>query len=149
MKKCTICLLEKLIDDFYIRKNGYVEPNCKDCSRERARVFYKNNKTKCISKSILYRSQNQKISREYVFDYLTTHPCIDCGENNILTLEFDHIKNHDKKHFISSMIIQGYHLNKIKKEIDKCEVRCANCHKIKTAKQQKWYRFLFENKVLK
>jgi hypothetical protein len=31
-------------------------------------------------------------------------------------------------------------LDMIKKEIDKCEVRCSNCHKIRTSICQDWYK---------
>jgi hypothetical protein len=41
------------------------------------------------------------------------------------------------------MVAQGFLVDKIKFEIEKCEVRCSNCHKIKTVKQQLWYKFIF------
>jgi hypothetical protein len=56
--------------------------------------------------------------------------CMDCGENNHIVLDFDHIK--DKKYNISRMIHDGFSWAAIKKEIAKCEVVCANCHRIRT-----------------
>ena len=56
--------------------------------------------------------------------------CTDCGENNPIVLDFDHIK--DKKYNVSRMIHDGFSWRAIKKEIDKCEVVCANCHRIRT-----------------
>jgi hypothetical protein len=56
--------------------------------------------------------------------------CIDCGENNHIVLDFDHLK--DKKYNISRMIHDGFSWAAIKKEIAKCEVVCANCHRIRT-----------------
>jgi len=56
--------------------------------------------------------------------------CVDCGVNNPILLDFDHLK--DKKYNISRMIHDGFSWAAIKKEIAKCEVVCANCHRIRT-----------------
>ena len=56
--------------------------------------------------------------------------CMDCGETNPIVLDFDHL--HDKKYNISRMIHDGFSWKAIKKEIEKCEIVCANCHRIRT-----------------
>jgi hypothetical protein len=56
--------------------------------------------------------------------------CVDCGVSNHIILDFDHL--HDKKYNISRMIHDGFSWAAIKKEIAKCEVVCANCHRIRT-----------------
>ena len=56
--------------------------------------------------------------------------CADCGQTNHIDLDFDHLK--DKKYNISRMIHDGFSWAAIKKEISKCEVVCANCHRIRT-----------------
>jgi hypothetical protein len=56
--------------------------------------------------------------------------CVDCGESNHIVLDFDHIRN--KKYNISRMIHDGFSWAAIKKEIAKCEIVCANCHRIRT-----------------
>jgi 5-methylcytosine-specific restriction endonuclease McrA len=69
-----------------------------------------------------------------------THPCVDCGEADRVVLEFDHLR--DKKNCISVMVWAGNSTKTLKEEIEKCEVRCANCHKRKTTKDQGYYRNL-------
>jgi hypothetical protein len=56
--------------------------------------------------------------------------CVDCGEKNHIVLDFDHL--HDKKYNISRMIHDGFSWKAIQKEISKCEIVCANCHRIRT-----------------
>jgi hypothetical protein len=56
--------------------------------------------------------------------------CTDCGETNHIVLDFDHLGN--KKYNVSRMIHDGFSWAAIKKEIAKCEVVCANCHRIRT-----------------
>lgn len=73
-----------------------------------------------------------------MFDYFKTHPCVDCGENDYIVLEFDHVRS-NKVASISSLIGSGYSVDTVKREIAKCEVRCANCNRRKTAKQFDWY----------
>ena len=73
----------------------------------------------------------------YILEYLLKHPCVDCGEKDVTVLEFDHVKNKLKP--VSSLIRAGA-TSLIEKEIEKCEVRCANCHRRKTAKQFGWFK---------
>lgn len=68
--------------------------------------------------------------REYLSRYKAEKGCADCGINNPLVLDFDHIK--DKKYNISRMVHDGFLLKEIKKEMAKCEVVCSNCHRIRT-----------------
>ncbi len=56
--------------------------------------------------------------------------CKDCGENNHIVLDFDHLR--DKKYNISRMIHDGFSWKAIMKEVEKCDVVCANCHRIRT-----------------
>ena len=67
--------------------------------------------------------------------------CADCGINNPIVLDFDHL--HDKKYNVSRMIHDGFSWKAIAKEIQKCEVVCANCHRIRTSKQQGWYKEIY------
>lgn len=38
------------------------------------------------------------------------------------------------------MVKNGFSIENIFLEIEKCEVRCANCHLIKTARDFRWYQ---------
>ena len=83
---------------------------------------------------LIYKNKN----RRFILEYLKLHPGVDCGETDPVVLEFDHIKN--KKKIISDMVT-NHSLDKIKEELLKCEVRCANCHRRKTAKDYNWYKY--------
>ena len=101
---------------------------------------------KTKSKEAIQRTRERtKVAREqgrkFAWDYLSTHPCMDCGECDPVVLEFDHVKG-IKVASISSLVAMGYSIPTIQKEIEKCEVRCANCHRKKTAEQQRWYNDL-------
>ncbi len=74
-------------------------------------------------------------------EYLATHPCVDCGENDLRLMEFDHVRG-QKKAAITVLVNRPSGWKTIEDEIAKCEVRCANCHRIKTCEQQGWYRSL-------
>ncbi|CAL9977399.1 HNH endonuclease [Vibrio phage D260] len=82
------------------------------------------------------------LNRERLYNYLRENPCTDCGEENPIVLEFDHVDPNNKSDNISNMMSKSW--ENIKEEIDKCEVVCANCHRIRTAKQFNWYSFLQE-----
>ena len=94
-------------------------------------------------KEILGSSNHKKVileNRRKLFDFYTNNACVDCGESNPIVLELDHRKGSEKHSEVSNMVGGGLSWATIEKEIEKCEVRCANCHRIKTAEQQGWYK---------
>jgi hypothetical protein len=137
MKPCSTCKEIKSLDEFQKRssnKDGHTNM-CKICKREYDNAHYKNS----YGKRKNYIQQNRKRARkeadDYILEYLLLHPCVDCGESDPIVLEFDHVLG-EKKQAISNLKRNGK--NSIIKEIEKCEVRCANCHRRKTAKQFGW-----------
>ncbi len=85
------------------------------------------------------RKRRRTETRKSVFAYLRANPCVDCGEDDIAVLEFDHRDRATKEMRVSALVCQGYGWMTIKEEIDKCDVRCANCHRRRTSKQLGWY----------
>jgi hypothetical protein len=79
------------------------------------------------------------VVRCYVLSYLKAHGCVDCPEKDPIVLDFDHVSG-TKIESISRMTYQGTSLDTIKLEMEKCEVRCANCHRRKTAIQLGRYK---------
>ena len=83
---------------------------------------------------------------EKVFDYLREHPCVDCGEADPVVLEFDHRDAATRTLYVAQMIERRYAWAKIQAEIEKCDVRWANCHRRKTSRQFGHRRSLLQQK---
>jgi hypothetical protein len=77
-----------------------------------------------------------------IFSYLLLHSCIDCGESDVVCLDFDHINPDEKYKNISDMVKENYSWDEIKKEINKCCIRCSNCHRKRTAKDNGWFKLV-------
>jgi len=143
MKICTKCKKEKNIDEFN-HKNKLLDlyhSECKECTRLFVKNHYNKNKKYYLEKT---QKRNKKLKLEileYISQFLQNNPCIDCGESDIVVLEFDHKRDKFTKiKAVSSLVRASYPLNLIKEEIKKCEVRCANCHRRKTAKEFNWFK---------
>jgi hypothetical protein len=83
-------------------------------------------------------------ARELIAGYFATHPCVDCGESDPIVLTFDHVRG-KKSNDIATMVGSGLSLATIRVEIEKCEVRCYNCHAIRTHERLKSNRWKTEN----
>ena len=57
-----------------------------------------------------------------------TLKCARCGENHPATLQFHHCDPQKKDFNLSEAVREGYSIKRIKKEVAKCTVLCANCH---------------------
>ncbi len=97
-------------------------------------IWYPKNRKKHIR---LARISNDKKIRELqnlVNEIKSSKGCKDCGNKDWRVLDFDHIR--DKKYGICNMVRLQMKKEKILEEIKKCEVRCANCHRIKTIERR-------------
>ena len=144
MKICSRCKQSKKLEEFGIKKRAkdgkqYV---CFHCMNKDKHDWYLLNKEKHNARIKITNAKNRKNNHKNVLNFLSIHPCIDCGNKNVLVLEFDH-KGKKEKNILE--MLSRYSWIRISKEIEKCEVRCANCHRIKTAKQLGSYRLLIED----
>jgi hypothetical protein len=103
--------------------------------KEAVRRHYLKNKEEIKARSFKRNKVQRVRNREFVKSIKEISECIDCGENNPLVLDFDHVKG-EKIMAISNMSNKAYGIDTISKEMDKCEVRCANCHRIITEKRR-------------
>jgi len=93
-----------------------------------SKKHYEQNKVKIKARSKKRNIETRKANRKYITFVKNLSGCVDCGEDNPVVLDFDHIRG-TKKHNVSDMASSSYSFMSIQKEIDKCEVRCANCHR--------------------
>lgn len=132
MKQCNSCKLLK--DKSCFRKNVHrkdgLQSCCIECRKTYNKEHYILNKRKYILRAKNRNLIQKKKFKKLIKEYLLNHPCVDCGNSDIRVLEFDHIKG-NKNFCISKAHLVAFSLETIKKEISKCEVRCANCHRIR------------------
>ncbi len=141
MKKCDHCKLPKEDTEFNWKYKplGVRHNTCRECmSIHQKKYFSGNAHDKHLANVKVRKEAARKVARDYVIDYLLTHPCIRCGERDIRVLEFHHIG--DKDMAVAYMVSAGYSIERIQAELDKCEVLCANCHRKLTVDERGWYR---------
>lgn len=136
-KQCTKCNATKPIESFAWKNKakGKKASCCKECHKVLRDKHYRDNREKSIANS----KKNREATRKKLWEYLQDKSCVDCGYDNPIALEFDHIDPEAKVASVS--VLTGYSWAKVLEEISKCEIRCANCHRIKTAKQFGWYQY--------
>jgi hypothetical protein len=69
--------------------------------------------------------ERQKRNKEYLDNVRRNSKCLDCGESNPVVLQFHH-RNGRGKYVIAMYTRWG--LDRLKEEIAKCDILCANCH---------------------
>lgn len=140
MKRCPKCQETKTKSEFgshSTRRDG-VQVYCRLCRKEVDRASYKKDPSKQVQRN---RDRVNK-NKLKAFEYLSKHPCIDCGMINPIVLTFDHVRG-QKRGDVARMINSSISWESILVEIGKCEVRCFNCHMIKTSKERGWHKVAF------
>ena len=132
-KRCCTCKRLLPVSEFNrrTRASDGLQSRCRACCR----AWYLANRdshraaTNGRSKAI-----REELSRK-LLDYLKAHPCVDCGMNDLRCLEFDHRERSEKRYNVTKMVDLRKTWSEIMAEIEKCDVRCSNCHRIRTAAQ--------------
>ncbi len=127
MRTCIRCGISKDECEFNWRnlKKGYLQSVCKSCqaqdSRNRDRESVRvSNKTA--------REKGVERAKQFVYEYLSSRACADCGEKDLAVLTFHHTDPRNKKYNVSDMISHGYAIETIQRELDRCVILCWNCH---------------------
>ena len=141
-KICPGCNQERDIERDFAWKNkakGTRQRWCKSCQAEANSKHYQNNKQIYIERALALNALINTESKQNLYVYLSNHPCIDCGQTDIRVLEFDHVRG-NKSNSITALLRHVVPWKTIEAEIAKCEVRCVNCHRIKTSERGGWWR---------
>lgn len=146
MIKCLKCNTEKPEEDFRWKSKKLEKryPYCRLCHNAYERTLKHSTPEHLEKRLKSYLNRKRKIGlpiQQKIIEYLLEHPCVDCGFSNPLGLQFDHMR--DKSFQISDYYYKPNAWESIELEIQKCEVRCANCHQMKTHISQNSMRYFF------
>ena len=137
-RACIVCGQSKPVGEFYfVEARQRYHVYCKTCKRAYNRRHYITNKDHYVRNVMRKKAGRLDANRRLVWGFLLGHPCVDCGEPDPIVLEFDHWDPGLKTTSVSLML-SDYTWPRIQVEIAKCEVRCANCHRRRTARQFGW-----------
>jgi hypothetical protein len=141
MRRCARCGEDKPVSEFgwKNKERTRLHSYCKPCVRANSKAHYAANKTRYLAKA-RRRDRRERTYRTYLLvEYFKSHPCVDCGETDPLVLEFDH---RGGKEFSIGHDIAWRPWAEVVNEIEKCDVRCANCHRRKTAERGGFLRLV-------
>ena len=112
---------------------------CIECVRTQENELYYKYRQKRLDLCKKVQVAYKKKIYFYLMNYcLQMGGCTDCGESRFCCLDFDHVDIENKKrgvNDISSLVRRRVCLSNIQLELKKCEIRCTNCHHIKTLGQ--------------
>ena len=131
MKKCIKCQKNKNENQFHIKskKSGSLHSQCKQCQSEYQKQHYLNNKTTYKKRSKISNIKYKTNNKMFFDEYKLKKGCLFCDENEPCCLDFHHKDPKTKHRNISSMINSSLSRQTIVKEIHKCILVCANCHR--------------------
>ncbi len=109
---------------------------------ELARMYYVRDpapyKARAAANNKLTKARNRARLREF----FRNAECMDCGIRDFAVLELDHRDPQRKRDDVSNLVRQPHGWPTIAKEIAKCDVVCANCHRKRTARYFGWRKLL-------
>lgn len=127
--ECIRCHEHKDESDFpwRIKSKQVRRRHCKKCQASYHNDHYVKNKQVYISKA-----KKRTLEIKEIIDNLKRNPCTDCGRTeHPCAMDFDHL--HGKTDNVSVLLLQKKaSLNTILREIEKCELVCAVCHRKRT-----------------
>ena len=147
MKECKDCGISKPkkaeFHTYIIKSTGNTgyRNRCIACVNFYRREDYKGNDT--AREAAYERKKKYRIAvREALHKIYSEASCMDCELDDIRVLEFDHREDEEKEAHVSTLVRNGVSWDTIQAEIDKCDVVCANCHRIRTETRNPTYRTL-------
>lgn len=124
MKICIYCKKEKEDEEFSFKNKakGKLNSCCKECKKLYNTNHYQTNKGDYLNRNFKRREE----VTQYIKELKGSSRCSICEENHPACLDFHHIDSTIKEFSISECKVG---LKKLKEEVKKCVVLCANCHR--------------------
>jgi hypothetical protein len=127
-RRCSKCKALRSLTEFNFkqRAEGIRHPYCRDCGKELTRSHYRRRKRLYLDRNL--RAYNE---RRLMVIAAKSRPCVDCGvQYPYYVMDFDHREGVTKE--FSLHRVQNATKRAILREIAKCDVVCANCHRERT-----------------
>jgi 5-methylcytosine-specific restriction endonuclease McrA len=140
-KRCSRCGEVKPLDEFHKNRSNRdgLQARCRECNTSVAKQHYADHPEHRRARIDAWMRRVNDEHKRRVLEHLRDHPCVDCGEDDPVVLEFDHLR--DKSSGVSELLLAHVRWERVAAEIAKCEVRCANCHRRRTAALGGWFRY--------
>ena len=127
---CSECQKDWPITEFRVRRikgQPYLDRRCNRCRRNSVREYTKKNRQEITNKV----ARNRHRVLEYINEAKRNKPCMDCGGIFLpCAMDFDHRPDEHKEFSVSQM--RSFSFQKIDEEIAKCDLVCANCHRVRS-----------------
>jgi hypothetical protein len=133
IRQCGRCR-RKLPTSAFARYGSGFQSYCRDCQRDYDAAWYRANKKR--------RQAKVRADRQAHVTWLDSlkegKPCADCGQvYPPYVMEWDHLPGSAKSLVLADTRRAAYGKNRILAELAKCELVCANCHRVRTFTRRK------------
>ena len=137
-KRCSSCRSLLDLDAFAVRRASADgrQSRCRQCWR----AWYVAHRAEHVARVGERNERARAAHRERLTAYLLEHPCVDCNEADLRVLDLDHENPEQKLSGVARLLGMHVPWERIEAEIEKCSVRCANCHRRRTAEQLGYWR---------
>lgn len=148
LKRCSSCRELKPLEEYHRNraKPDGLQARCRTCNIALNRQWYSDHPEAAKLRMYARERRIRNRNRRQIVEYLLEHPCVDCGEADPVVLDFDHMR--DKLCNVSFLTHTTATWARILEEISKCEVRCANCHRRRTAERADSFRHRFMRELV-
>jgi hypothetical protein len=120
--------MSKPVSEFNFRNAaaGMHQSYCKECGKTLTRSHYSNNKRQYLDRNLRSYMKRRELVRQ-----IKSRACADCGiQYPFYVMDFDHREGETKEYELNR--IDRMTTRAILREIEKCDVVCANCHRERT-----------------
>jgi hypothetical protein len=134
MKLCPLCGNRKPLSAFSrnASRGDGVQSYCTECRRDYLRSHYARNIAKYRAAAILRNERRRAAIRRMIHE-AKDRPCSDCGSRYPpYVMDFDHRDRTEKRFNIGREAFALIPDADLRKEIEKCDVVCSNCHRMRT-----------------
>jgi hypothetical protein len=110
--------------------------NGRDVHSQRAskKRWYDKHRDVYYNRNVRNRAKRVAMVRE-----MKDKPCVDCGQRfPFFAMEFDHRDGETKEFNIATAVRTLIGLDRLLKEIEKCDLVCCLCHRFRTARRAGW-----------